>query len=399
MIRKLLLASALLAFSPPVLAQTTIKVGIVTDMGGMFSDFAGAGSLAAAKLAAEDYMAAHPDVKIEVISAEHQNKPDLASSIARKWYDEEGVDVIADVTSSSAALAVANIAREKNKVYLATSAATTDLTGAQCNPNTVHWLIDAYGQAQVAKVVGRGENWFFVTADYAYGYSIEAMAAAIIKAEGGNVIGRVRHPSNTADFSSFPLQAQDSKAKVVALASAGSDLVTAIKQSKEFGISAGGQTIAGFAVFLSDIHAIGLPDANGIQFMTSFYWDLNDNTRAFTKKFAAVRPGLVPTQVHAANYSGLMLYFDSARRAGTTKDGAKVVAAMRDKGRYDDPLFGPTTIRTDGRASFALYQVKVKTPQESKGKWDYYTIMTKVPPEQASRSLAESKAAGCALAQ
>ena len=385
----------------PATAQVTVKVGVLTDMGSLYSDFAGPGSVEAAKLAMEDFTASNAGAQVTVISADHQNKPDLAASIARRWFDTEGVDVIVDVTASSAALAVSGIAKEKNKVFLATNASSTDLTGSQCNPNTVHWTYDAWGFAQVAgPLVKRGyDSWFFLTADYAYGYSVEKAASDVIKAEGGKVIGSVRHPINTPDLSSFLLQAQASRSKIIGLANAGGDTINSIKQASEFGIEASGQKLAGLAVFITDIHSLGLKTAQGLNLITWFYWDLNDQTRAFTKRFAARRDGRPPSMGQAGNYSALMLYLDSVKRAGSAKDGAAVVKSMRDKGEYEDPLFGRSHVRVDGRAVHPMYLAEVKTPEESKAAWDYYKILATIPPEKSARTLEESKAAGCSLVQ
>ena len=278
-------------------AQTTIRIGVLTDMSGLYSDFSGAGSLEAAKMAAEDFMAANPDVKVEVVSADHQNKPDIAASIARKWLENDGVDAIADVATSSASLAVSHIAKDKNKVFLATNAATTDLTGKQCSPNTVHWTFDTWGFAHGTGeyLVKQGKKrWFFLTADYVYGHTVEREASEVVKAAGGTVVGSVKHPLNTPDFSSFLLQAQASKAEIIALANSGGDTINAIKQAAEFGMAGGRQELAAMAIFLSDVHSLGLETAQGLKLTTWFYWDLNDTTRAFAKRFAARRNGQYP---------------------------------------------------------------------------------------------------------
>ena len=390
-------AAAALAMSLPAVAQPSVKIGVMTDMGSIYSDFSGQGSVEAAKLAAEDFVAKHPGAKVEVVSADHQNKPDVAATIARKWFDTENVDVIVDVPVSSAMLAVANVAKEKNKVFLATNAGSTEVTGKQCNANTIQWTYDSWGFAQIANsIVKRGDDtWFFLTADYAYGYAVEAAASEVVKAAGGKVVGSVRHPQNTADLSSFLLQAQVSKAKIIGLANAGGDTINSIKQASEFGIVQGGQKLAGLAIFISDVHALGLKAAQGLTLMTWFYWDQNDQTREFSKRFMERRNGRPPTMGQAGNYSALGLYLEAVAKTGSPKDGAKVVAAMREKGEYDDPLFGRTHVRVDGRAVHPMYLAEVKSPAGSKGPWDYYKIVATVAPAEAARPLAESKAAGC----
>ena len=376
-----------------------VKIGIITDMSSLYADFSGQGSVEAAKMAAEDYIARNPGASVEVVSADHQNRPDVATTIARRWFDTEGVDVIADVTASSAALAVAGVAREKNKVFLATNAGSNELTGRQCSPNTVHWTYDAWGFAQIAKpLVERGDDtWFFLTADYAYGYAVEAATSEVVRAAGGRVVGSVRHPLNTTDMSSFLLQAQASRAKIIALANAGGDTINSIRQAGEFGLTRRGQKLAGLAIFITDVNALGLQAAQGLQLMTWFYWDLNDNTRAFSRRFAARRGGRVPSMGQAGNYSALALYLDTVKQVGSAQDGRRVVAAMRERGEYDDPLFGRTHVRTDGRAVHPMYLAEVKRPEESRAPWDYYKIVTTIPPEAAAQPLAASRAAGCAL--
>lgn len=383
-------------------AEMTVKIGVLTDMSGPYADFAGAGSVEAAKMAGEDFMAANPDVKVEVISADHQDKPDIAASIARKWLDADGVDAIADVATSGASLAISHVVKDKDKVFLATNAATTDLTGKDCTPNTVHWTFDTWGFAHSTGdyLVKQGrKSWFFITADYVYGHTVERETSQVVKAAGGTVVGTVKHPFNTPDFSSFLLQAQASKAEIIALANAGGDTINAIKQASEFGITKGGQELAAMAIFLADVHSLGLPAAQGLKLTTWFYWDLNDNTRAFASRFAARREGQYPSEGQAGTYAASMLFLKAAKQAGTATDGAKIVAAMRQFGEYDDPLFGRTQVRTDGRATHPIYLAEVKKPSESKGPYDYYKILATIPPEQSSRPLSESRAAGCELAK
>ena len=383
-------------------AETTIRIGVLTDMSGLYSDFSGAGSLEAAKMAAEDFMADNPDVKVEIVSADHQNKPDIAASIARKWFGNDGVDAIADVATSSASLAVSHIAKDKNKVFLATNAATTDLTGKQCTPNTVHWTFDTWGFAHGTGeyLVKQGKKrWFFLTADYVYGHTVERETTEVVKAAGGTVVGSVKHPLNTPDFSSFLLQAQASKAEIIGLANAGGDTINTIKQAAEFGVAGGRQELAAMAIFLSDVHSLGLEAAQGLKLTTWFYWDLNETTRIFAKRFAARRGGQYPSMGQAGTYAASLLYLKAAKKAGSASDGANVVAAMRGFGEYDDPLFGRTQVRIDGRATHPIYLAEVKKPSESKGPYDYYKILATIPPEQSARSLAQSRAAGCELAK
>ena len=383
-------------------AEMTVKIGVLTDMSGLYSDFSGAGSVEAARMAAEDFMAANPDVKVEIVSADHQNKPDIASSIARKWFDSDKVDAIADVATSSSSLAVSRLAKDFNKVFLATNAASTDLTGKQCTSNTVHWTFDTWGFAHGTGeyLVKQGKkSWFFLTADYVYGHTVERETGEVVKAAGGTVVGSVRHPLNTSDFSSFLLQAQASKAEIIALANAGGDTVNAIKQAAEFGVGSEGQQMAALAIFLSDVHSLGLKAAQGLKLTTWFYWDLNETTRAFTKRFASRRGGQYPSMGQAGTYAASLLYLKAAKQAGSASDGAKVVGGMRGFGEYDDPLFGRTQVRTDGRATHPMYLAEVKKPSESKGPYDYYNILATIPPEQSARSLAESRAAGCELAK
>src|ERR1700752_1428372 len=397
-----LMIVAALAGPQTARAEANIKIGVLTDMSGLYADFSGAGSVEAARMAAEDFMAVNPDVKVEVVSADHQNKPDIASSIARKWFGNDGVHAIADVATSSASLAVSGSAKDQNKVFLATNAATTDLTGKQCTPNTVHWTFDTWGFAHGTGefLVKQGKkSWFFLTADYVYGHTVERETSAVVKAAGGSVLGSVKHPLNTPDFSSFLLQAQASKAEIIALANAGGDTVNAIKQGAEFGITSGGQQMAALAIFLSDVHSLGLKTAQGLKLTTWFYWDLNDATRAFAKRFAARRGGQYPSMGQAGTYAASLLFLKAAKQAGSASDGAKVVANMRAFGEYDDPLFGRTQVRTDGRATHPMYLAEVKKPSESKGPYDYYKILATIPPEQSARSLAESRAAGCELAK
>ncbi|MCB2037675.1 MAG: ABC transporter substrate-binding protein, partial [Ottowia sp.] len=372
----LLAAAGLLAASlgHAQVSGNVVKIGVMNDMSGLYSDVGGPGSVVAAKMAVEDYLkASGSKLKVEVVSADHQNKPDVGSSIARKWFDSEGVDVIVDVPTSSVALAINQVTREKGKAFLDTGAATSDLTGKDCSPNTVHWLYDTWMLAHgtgSAVVKQGGDSWFFLTADYAFGHALERDTTEVIKAAGGKVLGSVKVPLNTQDFSSFLLQAQASKAKVIGLANAGGDTINSIKQASEFGIVQGGQKLAGLLVFLSDVHGLGLQKAQGLQVTTAFYWDLNDNTRAWAKRFAAANGGKYPTMDHAGVYAEILHYLKAVDSL-KSDDGTKVVAEMK-KLPTDDILFGKGMIRADGRKLHPVYLVEVKKPAESKGPYDYY---------------------------
>jgi len=387
-------------FTTPALAQQpssksslTVKIGVLSDMSGLYADIGGPGSVAAAQMAVEDFNPGSHHMKVEIVSADHQNKPDIGSAIARRWFDTEQVNAIADVPNSAVALAVSNVTREKNGVFLVSGAADSDLTDKQCSPNTVHWTYDTWTLAHGtggALVRQGGKSWFFVTADYAFGHALERDTAAVVEAAGGKVLGAVRHPLNTADFSSYLLQAQGSKAQVIGLANAGGDTINSVKQAAEFGIVQRGQRLAGLLVFLTDVHALGLPTAQGLTLTTAFYWDLNDKTRAFAKRFAARDGGKYPTMVQAGVYSSLLHYLEAVAKTGSATDGAKVVEAMK-AARYDDPLFGNTIVREDGRAVHAMYLVEVKKPAESKSPYDYFKVLSTIPADQAFRPLAEEK--------
>jgi branched-chain amino acid transport system substrate-binding protein len=374
-------------------AETTVKIGVLSDMSSLYADIGGPGSVAAARMAVEDFNPTKQGMKVDVIAGDHLNKPDVGSGIARQWYDVDHVDAIADVPNSGVALAVSGVTREKNKVFLASGPADSDLTDRQCSPNTVHWTYDTWALAHGtggAIVKQGGKSWFFITADYAFGHALERDTAAVVTAAGGKVLGEVRVPLNTPDFSSYLLQAQASKAQVIGLANAGGDTINAVKQAAEFGIVRGGQRLAGLLVFLSDVHALGLPTAEGLTLTTAFYWDLNDKTRAFAKRFAARNGGKYPTMVQAGVYSSVRHYLEAVKQVGSPMDGAKVVEAMKAT-RYDDPLFGPTEIRADGRAIHAMYLVEVKKPSESKQPFDYFKILTTIPANEAFRPLAEEQ--------
>jgi len=372
-----------------------IKIGVMSDMSSLYADIGGPGSTLAAKMAVEDFGAAKKGMKVEVVSADHQNKADVGSSVARQWYDVDKVDAIFDVPNSAVALAINQLTREKGKAFIDSGAASSDLTGKACSPNTVHWTYDTWMLANgtgTAIVKTGGDSWFFLTSDYAFGHALERDTEAAVLKNGGKVLGKVRHPLNTQDFSSFLLQAQSSKAKVIGLANAGGDTINSVKQAAEFGIVKGGQSLAGMLVFLSDVHGLGLDKAQGLVFTETFYWDLNDQTRAWAKRFAAANNGKYPTMVHAGVYAGVLHYL-KAIEAIKTDDGTKVIEQMK-KTPTDDPLFGKGTIRADGRKIHPAYLVEVKKPSESKGPYDYYKIRATIPAEQAFRPLAEG---GCPL--
>src|SRR5215210_4460783 len=392
-VRTLLLATALAGVAAGAAqAQTSVKLGVLNDRSGLYADISGEGSAIAARMAVEDFKAADKGIKVEVVAADHQNKPDVGSSIARQWYDTDGVDVIADVPTSSVALAVNQVTREKNKVFLNSGAASSDLTGAQCSPNTVHWTYDTVALANGtggAMVKQGGDTWFFLTADYAFGHALERDATAVVVKNGGKVLGSVKTPFPGTDFSSFLLQAQGSKAKVIGLANAGGDTIASIKQAGEFGITQAGQKLAGLLVFISDVHALGLKTAQGLVLTESFYWDTNDQTRAWSKRFAEKNGGKMPSMVQAGVYAGVLHYLKGVE-AAKGKDSQQVMAKMKEM-PTDDPLFGKGTVRADGRKMHDMYLFEVKKPNESKGKWDYYKLVSTLPAEQAFRPLAESE--------
>lgn len=382
--------------------QIPVKLGVLADMSGIFSDIGGPGALDATKMAVEDFLG-RPGMaerfKIEVVGADAQNKPDISSAIARKWFDTEDVDVLVDLPTSAISLALAPLAKEKNKVALFTASGTSDLTGKACTPNSVHWTYDtwalAHGTAD-AITKGGGKSWFFITVDFALGHSLERDATAVIKENGGTVVGSVRHPTDTKDLSSYLLQAQGSKAQVLALANAGGDTINAIKQASEFGIVQAGQKLAGMLLFISDIHSLGLPAAQGLQLTTAFYWDLNDKTRAFGERYAARNNGRFPSMNQAGAYSASLAYLDAVNKVGSAKDGAAVVKAMRAAGTFDDPLFGKTSLREDGRVLHDMMLVEVKKPAESKKPYDYYKVLATIPAATAFRPL---KDGGCPMIQ
>src|SRR5664279_879538 len=373
--------------------QLNIKVGVLTDMSSLYADDTGPGSVAAAKLAAADFMKDHPNVKVEVISADHQNKADVGSQIANQWYDVDHVDMIADVPNSGVALAVTQIAAQKNKVFVASGPASSDLTGPKCNANMVHWTYDTWMLANgtgKAVVKNGGGTWFFLTADYAFGHALERDTSAVVEKNGGKVLGKVRHPLNTNDFSSFLLQAQTSKAKVIGLANAGGDTINSIKQAAEFGIVKGGQSLAGLLVFATDINALGLETAQGLALTVTWYWDLNDASRAWTKRWHKERgaDNKYPAMNHAGVYSGITHYLKAVVALKRAAEGKAVVAQMK-KMPTDDPLFGKGSVRADGRVIHPAYLFEVKKPEESKYPGDFYKTRATIPADEAFRPLKE----------
>ncbi|MFX0542947.1 ABC transporter substrate-binding protein [Roseovarius sp. S4756] len=387
MFRKLAISSAALAamLGAPALAQDiNVKLGVLNDRSGTYADLSGEGSAVATRMAVEDFGAADKGMTVEVISADHQNKPDVGSNIARQWYDVDGVNAIVDVPTSSVALAVADITAEANGVLLDSGAGSTSLTRDQCQPTTVHWTYDtaalANGTGGAVTNAG-GKKWFFLTADYAFGHSLEENTMAVVKENGGEVVGNVRHPFPSQDFSSFLLQAQGSGADVIGLANAGGDTVNAIKQASEFGITQAGQSLAALLMFVTDVHSLGTETAQGLNLTEAFYWDQNDATREWSARFEE-EMGSKPTMVHAGAYSATMAYLAAVEAVGSAEDGKAVVSKMKEM-EFDDPLFGMTTVRGDGRAIHDMYLFEVKAPGDSEGEWDLYNQVSSISGEDA----------------
>ncbi len=389
-------AASILAFALGVpgagLAQgKPIRIGVLNDQSSVYADFQGPGSVLAAQMAVEDYGGKAAGRKVEVVFADHQNKPDVGAAIARKWFDEDGVDMIADLPNSAVAFAVAEVARQKNKVMIGSGAGSSELTGSKCSPNTVHWTYDtwSYGHSLARAVMQRGgRTWFFITADYAFGQDLEKQATDEVVREGGKVLGGVRSPLGTADFSSFLLSAQSSGAQVVALAVAGGDTTTSMKQAAEFGLPAK-QSIVSLIFGINNVPALGLKASQGALTVFPFYWDLNPATRAWSRKFQKrARNHAMPNDMQAGVYSAVLHYLKAVDKAGGADDGKAVVEAMKAM-PTDDPLFGKGTIRADGRKIHPMYLFQVKSPQESKGDWDYFKMLATIPAEQAFRPLAE----------
>jgi branched-chain amino acid transport system substrate-binding protein len=383
----------LLACGATSAQQINVKIGVLTDMSSLYADATGPGSVAAAKMAIADFTKTHPNVKVELLSGDHQNKPDVGSQITNQWYDVDKVDMVIDVPNSGVALAVSQITATKNKVFVVSGAASSDLTGPKCNANTVHWTYDTWMLANgtgKAMVKTGGDTWFFLTADYAFGYALERDTAAVVEKNGGKVLGKVRHPLNTNDFSSFLLQAQASKAKVIGLANAGGDTINSIKQASEFGIVKGGQSLAGLLVFATDINALGLQTAQGLFLTETWYWDLNDASRAWTKRWHQERGATnkYPAMNHAGVYAGILHYLKAVAALKSAADGKTVVAQMK-KMPTDDPLFGKGAVRADGRVIHPAYLFEVKKPEESKYPGDFYKTRATIPADEAFRPLKE----------
>jgi branched-chain amino acid transport system substrate-binding protein len=376
--------------------QLNVKIGVLSDMSSLYADIGGPGSVAAAKMAIADFAKTNPNVKVELVSGDHQNKPDVGTNIANQWFDVDKVDMIIDVPNSGVALAVSQVAANKNKLFIVSGAAASDLTGPKCNANTIHWTYDTWMLANgtgTAMVKTGGDTWFFLTADYAFGHALERDTSAAVTKAGGKVLGAVRHPLNTSDFSSFLLQAQASKAKVVGLANAGGDTINSIKQAAEFGIVKGGQKIAGLLVFASDVNALGLPTAQGLTLTETWYWDANDTNRAWTKRWQEERKGKFPTMIHAGVYAGIQHYLKARVALGGDPDGKAVVEKMKAT-PTDDVLFGKGTIDATGRKLHDAYLFEVKTPAESKHPGDFYNLKATIPAKDAFRNPKDS---GCSL--
>ncbi|APG15612.1 branched-chain amino acid transport system substrate-binding protein [Bradyrhizobium elkanii] len=387
-----LLSAALIV--PASAQQTPLKIGVLSDFSSVYSDIGGQGNVEATKMAIEDFGGQMFGKPIDMVAADVLNKPDVASTIARKWWETEGVDMIIDLPTSATALAVMELSKQYEKVMIVTDAASSDITGKSCSPYTAHWTYDTYSNAHTvgsAIVKNGGDSWFFLTADYVFGHSIERDTGDVVKAAGGKVLGSVKHPLNTADFSSFLLQAQASKAKIIGLANGGGDTINAIKQAGEFGIVAGGQNLAAIVMFISDVHSLGLKLAQGLIITEAYYWDLNDKTRAFGKRFQE-RIKRMPTMNQAATYSATLHYLKAVQAAGT-KDTKTVMAKMREL-PVKDAFTDNGILREDGRMVHSMFLFQVKKPEESKGPWDYYKLLAEVPADQAFRPL---KDGGCPL--
>ena len=387
-------ACAWCAVAQAQISDGVVKIGVLSDMSSLYADIGGPGSVVAAKMAVDDFGAAKKGMKVEILSADHQNKPDVGSNIARQWYDTDQVDAIVDVPTSSVALPVSALTHEKNRININSGGGSSDITGVACSPNTVHWTYDTYALSNVAgkAMVKRGEDtWFFVTADYAFGMALERDAANVVKDSGGKVIGNVRAPLNSSDFSSFLLQAQASKAKVIALANAGGDTTNALKQAAEFGITEGGQKMIALLMEITDTHALGAKATQGLIVTDAFYWDMNDETRAFSKRFNE-KVGHMPTMIQAGLYSATMHYLKAIEAIGTD-EAPKVMTQMRAT-PINDFFAKGGKIRVDGRMVHDMYLFEVKKPSESKNEWDLYKLLATVPGDEAFRPLDKG---GCPL--
>ena len=375
-----------------------VKIGVLTDMSSIYADINGMGAVEAVRMAVEDFGGTVRGKKIEIVFADTQNKPDIGVTVGGRWFDVEGVDVIAGASSSAVSLAIQTLAATKNKVFLASDPASSDITGKACNANTVHWVYDTYALAKgtgSAAVKAGGDTWFFITADYAFGYALERDVSTVVKDSGGKVLGTVRHPLNTSDFSSFILQAQSSKSKIIGLANAGGDTINSIKQAAEYRIVQYGQKLAGLLVFVSDIHSLGLEIAQGLQLTEAFYWDRTDESRAWSKRWGDRFKNRRPTSVQAGFYSSVLHYLKAVQALDSDAPGDKVVIRMKEM-PTSDPLFGKGSIRIDGRKMHDMYLFEVKKPSESKGAWDYYQLIRAIPADEAFRPLEQG---GCKLAQ
>jgi len=398
-VRSLLLAAGLISLMPSssVFAQQAgqpLKIGILSDLSSVYSDIGGSGNVEATKMAIEEFGGSMFGAPIELLAADPQNKPDTAASIVRKWYENDGVDMIVDMPTSATALAGMELSKQFEKIMIVTDAASSDITGKSCSPFTAHWTYDTYANAHTvggAIVKNGGDTWFFITADYVFGHSIERDTGEVVKAAGGKVLGSVKHPLNTPDFSSYLLQAQSSKAKIIGLANGGGDTINAIKQAGEFGIVSGGQNLAAIVMFISDVHSLGLKLAQGLIITEAYYWDLNDRTRAFGKRFFE-RMKRMPTMNQAATYSATLHYLKAVQAAGT-KETKPVMAKMRAT-PVRDAFTDNGILREDGRMVHSMFLFEVKKPEESKGPWDYYKVLAEVPGDQAFRPLNEG---GCPL--
>jgi branched-chain amino acid transport system substrate-binding protein len=379
------------------ISDNIVRVGVLNDISGIFQDTNGMGSVEAARMAAEDFNGGGKDIKVEIVFADHQNKADVGTAIARKWLDVDKVDAIVDVPNSAVGLGINALLRDSRMTFLASSTASAELTGKSCSPNTIQWVNDAWstGNATAAAMMQRGgDEWYFITVNYALGQGIEAEASHYIEKHGGKVLGSSRHPLGTSDFASLLLQAQSSKAKVVGLANAGADTINAVKQAGEFGLKLGGQSLVAFLLFINDVHGMGLKSAQGLLLTEAFYWDMNDDTRAFAKRFAA-RPGMngkMPSGNQAGVYAATLAYLNAV--ASTGSDDAKVVVPQMKTFKGKDKLFGDLAIRQDGRVIHPIYLFEVKKPEESKYPYDYYKLVATIPGEQAFRPLADG---GCPM--
>src|SRR4051794_30701091 len=393
----LALASLACTAARAEISDNVVRVGVLNDISGIFQDTNGMGSVEAARMAAEDFNGGSKNIKVEIVYADHQKKADVGSAIVRKWLEVDKVDAEVDVPNSAVGLTINSLLRDSRMTFLASSTASSDLTGKACSPNTIQWVNDAWatGNTTAAAMMQRGgKDWYFLTVNYALGQGIEAEATSYIEKHGGKVLGSAKHPLNTSDFASLLLQAQNSKARVIGLANAGGDAINAVKQAGEFGIKEGGQTMVAFLLFINDVHGMGLKVAQGLLLTEAFYWDMNDDTRAFGKRFGA-RPGMngkMPSGNQAGVYASTLAYLNAVAAAGS--DDAKDAVPEMKKFKGKDKLFGDVTIRQDGRVIHPMYLFEVKRPEESKYLYDYYKLVSTISAEQAFRPMADG---GCSL--